>query len=254
MLKNIGDSLMTKIVLGVIIFVSFIFLGIVVYQKAKIGTAVGQKQEELETYKDEGLGNLNSEKNRLEKQLNFLQDAGSNMTAMLFSKPGSKMSIEAGDPLKFKEELYKVQNKIKEGGAAINFQFPFWLGFDKYEHDIPSAADLPYRIKQLDIIKAIGNIALASKVPEISGIEFLEIKKVFADDNKEVLYMEFPVRIILNCRNENLINLLHKFSVADIPFRIDSFKIKVSTEKEEAAGGLTAELVIVAAILPAEKT
>ncbi len=245
---------MTKVVLGVIILVSFLFLGIVVYQKTMFGKAVGQKQEELKVYKDEGLGNLNSEKNRLERQLNSLREATKNMTSVLFSKPGSRMSMEVGDPLKLKEELYKVQNKIKEGGAAINFQFPFWLGFDRYEHDIPSAADLPYRVKQLDIIKEIGNLALASKVPEISSIEFLEIKRVFAEDNKEILYMEFPVKVILKCRNENLINLLHEFSAADIPFRIDSFKIKVSAEEGEAAGGLTAELVIVAAILPAEKT
>ena len=56
---------MTKIMLGVIILVSFLFLGIVVYQKTMFGSAVGGKQEELKAYKDKGLGNLNSEKNRL---------------------------------------------------------------------------------------------------------------------------------------------------------------------------------------------
>jgi hypothetical protein len=252
--KNIGDSLMTKIVLGIAILLSFLFLGAAVYQKAKIEKIIGGKQEELKTYKDEGLGRLNSEKNRLEKQLNSLEEAGKKMTGILFLRPGSKMSMEAGDPLKFKEELYKVQNKIKEDGAAANFQFPFWLGFDRYKHDIPSSADLPYRVKQLDIIKEIGNLALASKVPEILGIDFLEIKKISAENNKEILYMEFPVKIILKCKNENLINFLYKFSVADIPFRIDSFKIKVSAEEGEAAGGLTTELVVVAAILSAEKT
>ena len=249
--KNISDSLMTKIALGIIILVSLIFLAVVAYQKVKMESAVGQKQEELKTYKDEGLGSLNSERSRLEKQLNSLQEANKSMTVMLFSKPNSRMSMEAGDPLKLKEELYKVQNKIKEAGAAINFQFPFWLGFDRYEHDIPSAADLPYRVKQLDIIKEIGNLVLASKVPEISVIEFLERKPVFAEDSKEILYMEFPVKIVLKCKNENLIDLLYKFSVADMPFRIDSFKIKVSAEAGAAAGGLTVELVVVAAILPA---
>lgn len=245
---------MTKIALGVIILVSFIFLAVVAYQKTKMESAVAQKQEDLKTYKDEGLGSLNSERNHLEKQLNSFQEASKSMTVMLFSKPNSRMSMEAGDPLKLKEELYKVQNKIKEAGAAINFQFPFWLGFDRYEHDIPSAADLPYRVKQLDIIKEIGNLALASKVPEISSIEFLEIKRILVENSKDLLYIEFPVKVVLKCKNDNLINLLYKFSVSDMPFRIDSFKIKVSAEEGEAAGGLTAELVIVAAVLPAEKT
>lgn len=244
---------MTKIVLGIIILVSFIFLALVAYQKSKMESAFGQKQEELKIYKDEGLGRLTSGRAHLEKQLNSLQEASKSVTVMLFSKSNSRMSMEAGDPLKLKEELYKVQNKIKEAGGAINFQFPFWLGFDRYEHDIPSAADLPYRVKQLDIIKEIGNLVLASKVPEISAIEFLEIKRIIAENSKDILYMEFPVKVVLKCKNENLINLLYKFSVADMPLRIDSFKIKVSAE-EGAAGGLTAELVIVAAVLPAEKT
>jgi len=252
--KNIGDSLMTKIVLGVIIFVSFLFLGIVSYQKAKISSAVGQKQEELKIYKDEGLGKLSMEKNRLERELNSLQEAAKNITGILFSKPSSRMSMEVGDPLKFKEELYKVQNKVKEDGASINFQFPFWLGFDKYEHDIPNAADLPYRIKQLEIIKMIGNMALASNVPEVSAIEFLEIKRILAEDSKDLLYMEFPVKVVLKCRNENLISFLHKLGTADVPFKLDSFKIKVTVEAGQPTGGLTAELVISAAVLPAEKT
>lgn len=246
---------MTKIVLGIIILASFLFLGIVSYQKAKISIAVGQKQAELEAYKDEGLGRLSVEKNRLERELSSLQEAAKNITGALFSKPGSRMSMEVGDPLKFKEELYKVQNKTKEDGASINFQFPFWLGFDKYEHDIPNAADLPYRIKQLEIIKTIGNMALTSNVSEISAIEFVEIKRILAEGGKDLLYMEFPVKVILKCRNEDLIHFLHKLSVADTPFKLDSFKIKVkvSTEAGEPTGGLTAELAISAAVLPAEK-
>ena len=252
--KKIGDSLATKIVLGVIICASFLFLAVVSYQKAKLGRSVAEKQEELKVYKDEGLGKLSMEKNRLERELNSLQEATKSITAMLFSKPASRMSMEVGDPLKFKEELYKVQNKIKEDGASTNFQFPFWLGFDKYEHDIPNPADLPYKVKQLEIIKTVGNLALASNVPQISTIEFLEIKRILPENSKDVLYMEFPVRVVLKCRNENLINFMHKLSAADVPFRIDSFKVKVSAEEGEAAGGLTAELVIAAAVLPAEKT
>jgi len=252
--KGISESLMTKIAIGVAILLSLLFLGIAVYERVRIIGAVEQKQQELTAYKNEGLGKLNSERVRLEKQLQLLQDTNKNMNDILFSTPISKMAKEVGDPLKFKEELYKVQNKIKEDGGAINFLFPFWLGFDKYEHDIPNAADLPFRIKQLDIIKEIGDIALAAKVPEISSIDYLEVKKITAEDTKELLYVEFPVKLVLKCKNENLINFLYKLSVANIPFKIDSFKIKVSGEDGGAIGELTAELVVVAAIIPADKT
>ena len=250
--KGMSESLTTKTFLVAVILVSFLFLGITVYGRLRIEGAVVQKQQQLKVYEDRGLGFLNSEKNRLEKQFKSLQEADKDISGMLFPKPSSRMVKEVGDPLKFKEELYKVQNKIKGDGASINFQFPFWLGFDGYKHDIPNPADLPFRIKQLDIINEIGNLALASKVPEISAIEFLEIKKIMAD-NKEILYIEFPVKVILKCSNENLINFVYKLSVADIPFKVDSFKIKVSVGESAADGDLTGELVIVAAVLPAEK-
>ena len=249
--KGMSESLTTKITLGAVILVSFLFLGIVVYERLRIEHAVEQKQQQLKVYKNQGFAFLNSEKNRLRRQLNSLREGDKDISGILFSKPASRMAKEAGDPLKFKEELYKVQNKMKEDGASINFQFPFWLGFDRYEHDIPNAADLPFRVKQLDIIGEIGNIALASKVPEISTVEFLEVKKATAESG---LYMEFPVRVVLKCKNGSLVNFIQKLSVADMPFRIDSFKIKVSNEEAVAPGDLTAELVIVAAILPAEKT
>ena len=235
-----SESLTTKILLGVIILISFLFLGIAVYEKLKIEAAVVQKQQQLKVYKNQGLGLLTSEKNSLERQLNSLKEADKDISGILFSKPASRMAKEVGDPLKFKEELYKAQNKLKEDGASMNFQFPFRLGFDRYEHDIPSPADLPLRVKQLDIIKEIGNIALASKVPEIQTIEFLEVKKVTAETG---LYMEFPVRVVLKCKNENLVNFMQELSVAEIP----------STEETAAVGDLTAELLIVAAVLPAEK-
>ena len=236
-----SESLTTKISLGVIILISSLFLGIVVYERLRVESAVDHKQQQLKVYKNQGLAFLNSEKNRLQKQLNSLRGADKDISGMLFSKPASRMTKEVGDPLKFKEELYKVQNKVKEDGASINFQFPFWLGFDRYEHDIPNPADLPFRVKQLDIIKEIGDIALASKVPEISTVEFLEVKKVTAESG---LYMEFPVRVVLKCKNDSLINFIQKLSVSDMPFRVDSFKIKVSNEEGETAGGLTAEFVI----------
>jgi hypothetical protein len=250
--KGMNESLTTKISLGAVILVSFLFLGITVYDRLRIEGAVVQKQEQLKVYKNQGLGLLSSEKNRLERQLKAMREADKEISGMLFSKPSSRMVKEVGDPLKFKEELYKVQNKIKEDGASINFQFPFWLGFERYEHDIPNPADLPFRVKQLDIINEIGSLALASKVPEISTIEFLEIKKIMAD-NKEILFMEFPVRVVLKCGNESLVNFMYKLSVADVPLRIDSFKIKVSADESAAEGDMTGELVIVAAVLPAEK-
>lgn len=252
--KAMSDSSVTKIALGAAILISFLLLGLTAYERARVKSAIGHKQRELTAYKDVGLGALSGEKNKLEKQLKFLREADKDLSGMLFSKPSSRMTKEIGDPLKFKEELYKIRKKIKEDGAATDFRFPFWLGFDRYEHDIPGSADLPLRVKQLDIIKEIGNLALTSNIPELSNIEYLEAKKIFADTNKETLYTDFPVKVTLKCKNENLIGFMQKLSVADIPFRVDSFKIKVREEDGKATDELTAEFIIVAAVLPPEKT
>jgi len=252
--KNMSDSLMTKIVLSIVVLFSMFFLGIGVSERVNIEKDIAQKQQDLKIYKDEGLGRLNGEKVRLEKQLKLFQDVYKGMVGKLFSKPDSKMTQEINDPLKFKEELHKVQNKVKEEGATLNYQFPFWLGFDKYEHDIPNTADLPYRVKQLDIIRQINDILLKSKIPEVTTIEFLEVKKISSESGKEILYMEFPVKIVFKCRNENLVNFLYMLSVSDTPFRVDSLRTKSVEEEGDARGELTSEIVIIAAILPPDKT
>ena len=65
-----SESLTTKISLGVVVLISFLFMGIIVYERMRIENSVEQKQQQLKVYKNQGLGLLNSEKNRLEKQLN----------------------------------------------------------------------------------------------------------------------------------------------------------------------------------------
>jgi len=250
MQKGLNESTTTKIVLGVIIAISFLFLGIAAYKRNVASNALAQKRQELMVYNNGGLKPLRVEKSRLEKELKFLQSSCKDISDLLFAKPASKMTKEVGDPLKFKEELYRVQVRIKENGSMA---FPFWLGFDRYEHDIPNSSDLPNRIKQLDTIEEICKAALASKIPEISGIEFLEVKKIFADNSKETLYVDLPVKISIKCNNNNLINFMQKISVADLLFRVDSLKVKIDEEDGTVEGDLKAEFVIIASVLPADK-
>ena len=73
--KGMSESLTTKISLGVVVLISFLFMGIIVYERMRIENSVEQKQQQLKVYKNQGLGLLNSEKNRLEKQLNSLHEA-----------------------------------------------------------------------------------------------------------------------------------------------------------------------------------
>lgn len=251
--KNIKPHVMTKLVLGLVFLASLgvaIFVG---YDRASLKQSIQDKTGELDNYKDQGLAVLNRERLRLEKHLGSLKDVNDQMNNGLFSKPKSKMPKETGDALKFKEELFRVQNKIKEEGIPIDFQFPFWLGFERYEHDIPTSADLPVRAKQLEIIKEMMDLMLQAKVPEVSSIEFLESRSVVYEGGKDPLFREFPIRISFKCKNDNLINLLHRIYVSEIPFRVDMLKIKVLNEDTGEKGELKIEAVIVAAIQQADK-
>lgn len=253
MAKGLQTHVTIKVVLGAIFVVSLAIVILAAYDRVSLRRAISEKMNELKVYRDQGLDVLNRERLNLEKQLKSLKDVNDRINKALFSSPKARMPKEAGDALKFKEELYKVQNKIKEEGGSIDFKFPFWLGFEKYEHNIPTPSELPVRVKQLDIIREIADLMLQSKVPELSSVEFLESKNVMYEGGKEPVYREFPVRISFRCKNDSLIGFMYKLYVSEIPFKIDMLKIVVSSEETAEKGDLKVELIAAAAIQPAEK-
>lgn len=252
--KVTGSSGLIKIVLAALFVSSVIYLIAVVYQVSSLEKSVASKQKELETYQKDGLGKLNREKIKLERQLKVAEGSYDEITGLFTLKPKSRMPKEQGDPLKFKEELYKVQNKLKEDGKSINFEFPFWLGFDKYEHDIPTAADLPVRVKQLDIIREVGGLMVKNSIPFVSAVEFGDIKNISAEPGKDIIYREMPVKVGLTCENGSLMNFLYALSVSDVPFKVDYIKLKVAEgqrhEHETKQDLLSVELIVTAAVFP----
>lgn len=248
--KATGTAALIKLVLAVLFVLSLLYLIAVIYQISSLEKSVAGKQKELDVYQSDGLGKLNREKVRLEKQLKAIEGSYNEITNLLAAKPKSRMPKDPGDPLKFKEELYKVQNKLKEDGKAINFEFPFWLGFDKYEHDIPTPGDLPLRVKQLDIIKEAGNLMLKNGISSIAVVEFGDVKNISAEGVKDIVYKEIPLKVGFICKNDNLMNFLHALSVSEIPFKVDYMKLKTPESETKAKGELSVELIITAAVFP----
>jgi len=250
MAKATGSAGLIKLTLAALFLLSFAYLIAVVFHVAYLERSVGSKQKELEAYQKDGLAKLNREKVRLEKQFKAIESSYDEITGLVAPNPKSRMPKDPGDPLKFKEELYKVQNKLKEDGKSINFEFPFWLGFDKYEHDIPTAADLPIRVKQLDIIKEAGTLMLNSGISAITVVEFGDVRNISVEGVKDIVYKEFPMKIGFVCANEDLMDLLHTLTISDIAFKVDYMKLKSAEAKAEKKGGLLVELTITAAIFP----
>ncbi len=250
MFKVTGAAGLTKLILAILFILSLAYLIATVYQVTSLKKSVERKQGELKRYQSDGLTKLNREKTRLEKQLKMIESSYNEITGLLAVNPKSRMPKDPGDPLKFKEELYKVQNKLKESGKAINFEFPFWLGFDKYEHDIPTAADLPVRVKQLDIVKEAANLMLKNDISSIAVMEFGDVKNISAEGGKDTVYKEMPLKIRFVCKSDNFINFLYALSVSDIPFKVDYTKLKTSGSETKAKGDLSVELIITAAVFP----
>jgi Tfp pilus assembly protein PilO len=248
--KVTGTAGLTKLILAILFVLTFAYLIIVISQVSFLEKSVERKQKELKAYQKEGLAGLNREKVRLERQLKAIESSYEEMTGLVAPKPKSRMPKDPGDPLKFKEELYKVQNKLKEDGKSLNFEFPFWLGFDKYEHDIPTAADLPMRVKQLDIIKEVGTLMLNNKISTITAVEFGDIRNISAEGEKEIVYKEFPLKIGFVCANADLMNFLHALTISEIAFKVDYMKLKASEAKAGGKGDLSVELIITAAVFP----
>ncbi|MFA5093975.1 MAG: Amuc_1100 family pilus-like protein [Candidatus Omnitrophota bacterium] len=248
MANGIKSHIMTKVALGVLFLVSLGIAVLVGLDRISLKRSIEGKTGELDNFRSEGLGNLNRERLRLERQMDSLNSVNERMSKGLFSKPVAQMPKDVGDALKFKEELYRVQKNIKDEGAPIDFQFPFWLGFERYEHDIPAPGDLPVRVKQLDIIAEIIDLMLQSKIPEVSSVEFLESKVVVLEGEKDPLFRNFPVRISFECKNDNLVNFMYKLYSAGIPFRIEMIKAKTVNEDMGEKGALKVEMIIVAAV------
>jgi hypothetical protein len=250
MAKATGSAGLIKLVLAILFTLSSAYLIAVVFHVSYMEQSVERKQKELKAYQKDGLAKLNREKVRLEKQLKAVESSYDEITGLVAPKPKSRMPKDPGDPLKFKEELYKVQNKLKEDGKSLNFEFPFWLGFDKYEHDIPTAADLPLRVKQLDIIKEAAALILNSGISTIAEVEFGDVKNISVEGGKEIVYKEFPLKIGFVSTNEDLIDLLRALTISEIAFKVDYIKLKAPEAKAMEKGDLSVELIITAAVFP----
>ncbi|KPK40633.1 MAG: hypothetical protein AMJ78_06985 [Omnitrophica WOR_2 bacterium SM23_29] len=247
--KGIGAPALTKLILGIIVIASIFYLLMSGYQTYSYKITLGWKQMSLRSYEKEGITNLENKRTTFEEQLNEISTYYKEIIETLSSKPKSRMPKE-GDPLRFKEELYKIQTKLKQDGSPIGFEFPAGLGFAKYEKEIPSASELPIRVKQLEIIQEIGDLMLKAKVPKITDVEFKDIKDITLEKSKDILYKEFPLEVSFKCKNENLINFLHGLTISDIPFMIDSINLKTSDDRVETKDELEVQLVILAAIFP----
>lgn len=250
MVKGTGTAGLTKLILAILFVLSFAYLIVAVYQAFSLEKSVERKQRELETYQKDGLSKLIRERARLERQLKAVESSYDEIAGLAAPKPKSRMPKDPGDPLKFKEELYRVQNKLREDGKTLNFEFPFWLGFDKYEHDIPTAADLPLRVKQLDIIKEVGALMLNNNISAIAAAEFGDVKNISAEGAKDIVYKEFPLNIGFICTNENLINFLHTLTLSDIAFKVGYIKLKAAEAKAVRKDNLSVELIITTAVFP----
>lgn len=246
MFKNFPKPVLIKSILAVIFIFSVIFMCVVIYKAFAIRNTIKSKKAALELYRYEGLDKLKEDKALLEKQLERLNDFYDEITQRLASQPKPKKPKEITDPLKFKEELYKVQNKLKDDGKTIIFDFPFWLGFEKFKNDIPSAAELPVRAEQLEIIRETADLILKSGIAVVNVVEFKDTKDVIVDG--EVVYKEYPMRIGFVCGNENLVNFLYSMSVAEIPLKVEDVKLKASETKEPVKYELAVELIISAAV------
>lgn len=249
--KKIGTPLLTNIILGFVVLLSFIYLGIEWRAIYLLKSAVKQKQEELLQYQSKGISQLSREKLKLQDRLKAMEVSYREIVETLSSTAESRMPKEVGDPLKFKEELYKVRTKLKEDGAEINFQFPPGLGFEKYQQDVlPTAEELPIAIEQLEIVKYITSLMLKLNIVEITDIKFDKVRDITLPGSKETIFREFPVEITFKGRNENIINLLHGLSISGFIFKVDYMNLKSAIAEGEPIGNIEVMITIIAAVFP----
>ena len=124
--------------------------------------------------------------------------------------------------LYFKEELHKVYKELKAESENVGVKIPPTLGFDER---VPKDEEVPELVARLSIAEVLVKSAIANKIIELAGIEFLSEPNT----NPQSLFREIPIKLGLNSGMESVIKFLDSVQKHGQFFAIKSLNIKSAT-------------------------
>jgi len=158
--------------------------------------------------------------------------------------PATRLPKEVKEPLKFKEEIFKTQDRIKKKAASAGLKIAKEaqaLGFEEYEKKIPVKEEVVNLTYQLRAIEELVTLMFNSGVDILENVEFSDSIDKVVGDEKPFSYRIFPIRLKIALSIKDLAKFLYNISESDYIFLVNTLNIDTLNEKESQ---LQAELGI----------
>lgn len=139
-------------------------------------------------------------------------------------------------PLKFKEEIFNVQDKLRQKADSTGLileREAQSLGFQEYEKEIPTKEEIPKLTKKLHIAEELVELIFASKIDFLENIEFLECRDNILDGEDALSYRVIPVKLEIISSLRNLARFLYFLSESKFIFVVNDININSSTDKKD---------------------
>ena len=193
------------------------------------------KTKEIATYRDtlKGLPMIDITPILIERKTELNRIYRDYITHLeIHSERGEALSNIDRPALYFKEELHKVYKELKQESEGIGVKIPPTLGFDER---VPKDDEVPELVARLSIAEVLVKSAIANKIIELTGIEFLSEPNT----NPQSLFREIPIKLGLNSGIESVIKFLDSIQEHGQFFALKDIKIE-----SNAQGRLTADILV----------
>ena len=170
----------------------------------------------------------------LNKKSQMLQETFDSIMVKL-DKPPTRMPESVKESLKFKEEIFETQKKLRDKAYAKQLELregAISLGFKEYEKKIPQEEEVPNLTKQIDIIQELIHLMCISKVETVEKIEFYDYKDyTLESENKDKITLRvFFVKLELVASVKNLAEFFYWLSKSDFIFIVEELNVNSLTD------------------------
>ncbi len=260
--KNL-TSVIFILILAIFILISLFYLGRTIKENVSLNSLKNKKLEFINHFcKQEPFPPS-------EALLEYYQDKKEKISEhyksfhTLFITSWNKMPHSTLEPLKFKEKLFKLQSKIlkeaEDGGLTIK-EGALYLGFDRYETEIPSSNDISDLIVELQAVEELASLMVQSQILSLERMKILEpqdkalplkelgrsipVDKSLSKE-KQAFVRIFPIQVSLEANFENFINFLNLCAKSDFIFVLSDMHIYQSEpEKKTVKADILLNLVV----------
>jgi hypothetical protein len=162
--------------------------------------------------------------------------------------PSARMPVEVKEPLKFKEEIFNVQDKIQQQARLRGLTFDDQaesLGFREYETKIPVEAEVPNLTKKLLIAEELVELMFSSKIDKLTAIKFLDCKDNILKSESPLSYRVFPIELKVVSSVKELAYFLYLLADSKHIFVVNSINVNsLANEKNQVQAELDISSIV----------